>query len=1000
MVSLFLETAYSFKGSNIKLETLIEKAKAYQYHTLVLTDTKMHAAYKFYHLAKRAGIRPIIGLQIQAESLLNTEGIFLNAYAKSEVGYQNLLKLSSLQSFNERLPLSLIKKYTEDISFLILPHKGDFAQAILDQHQFNQITLELKAFLDSLYFGYSPSFKPAFKIEKVDSLPLDYVLYLNRSDLDVHHTLSTIYQLDTSPLKDYQAHFKPQEAFSFEDGLSNKLDKFIKVHTLELSDKSPSLPVYKNTHHLASNKYLEALSHKGLEKRLKQYTDDKNPYYERLKEELTTIHDMGYDDYFLIVWDVIRYAKNEGILVGPGRGSAPGSLVAYSLGITDIDPIKFGLLFERFLNKARISMPDIDIDFPDRKRELMIDYVINKYGKEYVSYICTFGTYLKKSALRESARVFQIEKKYIEEMAKKVDQYDSIDAMIQDSLDVQNRMQQLKSIDSWLHAASQIEGLPKHVSTHAAGIILSSEPIVNYTAIQEGLNDHYQSQYAMEDLEAIGLLKMDFLGLRNLTMIEDILALIKKHEAIDVNLYQIPLDDALTFKHLREKSTTGIFQLESAGMRRLIKDMQMTSFDDIVTILALFRPGPMQSIESYLKRRFKKESITYIDPILEPILSETEGILLYQEQIMAIASRYAGYTLNEADLLRRAVSKKSDSILQNERNRFVSKAKALGKDAGKSNQIYDYIVTFANYGFNKSHSVAYALIAYWMAYLKANYPAYFIAVLMQSALASESLMREYIQEASLQNITISPPDINHSDTYFVYKNKTLYFPLTGIKNIGNTLAENIISVRENGFTSQVDFMNKTSPFMNKRALEYLIYSGALDSFGLNKRTMIENSEAISHYLSYQGINNLTYEYSKKPEFDETLLKHYEKESIGFNLSMHPLKAYLSLLDKGGILSVSDLTHVKPNQTIQLLALVSRIKEIKTKKNDLMAFIQLEDQFVKVDGVCFPNAYIKVKAFIEQKDVLLFEGKKTFKNNETQFVIEKAKPINLNEYKKV
>ncbi|MFW5865148.1 MAG: DNA polymerase III subunit alpha [Candidatus Izemoplasmataceae bacterium] len=992
MVSLFLETAYSFNGSNIKIDTLIKKAKAYQYSTLVLTDTKMHAAYKFYQLSKAAQINPIIGLQLKAESLLNTEGIFFNAYAKSEQGYQNLLKLSSLQSFNEVLPLNLIKKYTKDVSFLILPHKGDFFQLIHDERQFNQVINELKTFIDTLYFGFNEDFKPMFTVDKVNLLPLDYVFYLEEDDNTIHKTLCAIYQNETTIFKDYPAYFKPKEAFNYKPSLLNHLNQFVKDHTLSLSEKTPSLPIFKNTHNLSSNEYLNALSHKGLDKRLKGYKGDKTVYITRLKEELSTIHTMGYDDYFLIVWDVIRYAKKEGILVGPGRGSAPGSLVAYSLGITDIDPIQFGLLFERFLNKDRISMPDIDIDFPDRKRETMIEYTINKYGKEYVSYICTFGTYLKKSALRESARVFQIEKKYIEEMAKKLDHYDSIDAMIKENLDVQNRMQQLKPINHWLKTASKLEGLPKHVSTHAAGIILSHEPIVLYSAIQEGLNQHYQTQYAMEDLEAIGLLKMDFLGLRNLTMIEDILALIKKHENVTLNLYQIPLDDPATFKLLREKSPTGIFQLESAGMRRLIKDMQMKSFDDIVTILALFRPGPMQSIDTYLKRRFKKETIEYIDPILEPILKETEGILLYQEQIMAIASKYAGYSMTEADLLRRAVSKKSETILQNERKRFVKKAQALGKNPEKSNQIYDYIVTFANYGFNKSHSVAYATIAYWMAYLKANYPAYFIAVLMQSALATEALMREYIQEAALLNITISPPHINHSDTYFVYKNKTLYYPLTGIKNIGKTLAENIVKLRENGYQSLIDFIQKTNQVINKRALEYLIYSGALDTFGLSKRTMIENIEAITHYLSYQGINNLEYEYNKKEEFEEALLKHYETEAMGFNLSMHPLKAYEALLKQPTIYQVGDLEALPLNKTIKLLAYVSKIKEIKTKNNEPMAFFQLEDQYNKIDAVCFPNAYIKVKAFIEHSDVLLFEGKKAIKKNASQFVIEKANLI--------
>ncbi|MFW6319922.1 MAG: DNA polymerase III subunit alpha, partial [Bacillota bacterium] len=777
---------------------------------------------------------------------------------------------------------------------------------------------------------------------------------------------------------------------------TSTLSRFIKQHTFNLTIKHPELPSYPKTQGLSSEAYLQMLSLKGLDKRLKNTIHaDYTVYTKRLKYELKTIHSLGYDDYFLIVWDVVKHAKKAGYLVGPGRGSAPGSLVAYVLGITDIDPIRFDLLFERFLNKDRVSMPDIDIDFPDYAREAIIAYTQETFNQENVSYICTFGTFLTKSALRETARQFKIDTKLINEIIKYSVNYKSIDEMINTDRDVQNRMKQYDNVNTWLNIAKNVEGLPKHVGTHAAGIIISDEPIIEYTPIQSGLQGGYQTQFEQTDLEAIGLLKMDFLGLRNLSMIETIINDIKVHENKTINMYKLPLNDEKTFALLREHSTSGIFQLESRGMRQLIKNMQIKAFDDIVAILALYRPGPMESIPTYLKRRHKEEKVTYLTDVLKPILESTYGILLYQEQIMAIASNFAGYTMSEADLLRRAVSKKVSKELEDERHRFVRKAKENNHDEALAHEIYDYIVKFANYGFNKSHSVAYALISYWMAYLKANFPAYFISVLMQSALSNETLMREYIQEAMQLDLTVSPPHIEHSDARFMMKHNVIYYPLTGIKNIGKSIYQAINDARkEKPFNSFVDFIARTYKNVNKRQYQYLIYAGACDTFGINKQTMINNIESIIHFLDYQGDIGLDdYVFTEVKEFTTSELKAFEQEAIGINLSFDPLKSYAKYLKMDQYNTVTDcLTTNQLNQPIKLIAYVSKIKEITTKKGDRMAFLTLEDKVRTMDAVVFPSVYINIANIITENTVYGFNGKVSIKQKNRQFIVEKLTQI--------
>lgn len=995
--SLFLETSYSFSGSNIRLDTLFEKAQTLGYKTLALTDKNMHAAYKFYHYAKKYDINPILGLHIYLEPILNGAYISATCYARNQQGYQNLLKLATLSSFNDTLTIAFYKKYAENVTTILHMHEGELSQARNNKQSFTTIVNELQEHLKHLYLAKHQAFDiPVANL--IQTVPVDYVYHNEPEDKDVFNALFNIFEPEKAftDINTIDASFK---ASAFFDGLNTEdksaLTKFITQHTFDLTLKHPTLPSYPKTQGLTSEAYLKSLSLKGLDKRLKHTKHaDYDVYLERLEYELETIHSLGYDDYFLIVWDVVKYAKKAGYLVGPGRGSAPGSLVAYVLGITDIDPIQFDLLFERFLNKDRVSMPDIDIDFPDYARESIIAYTQETFHQENVSYICTFGTFLTRSALRETARQFKIDNKLITEIVKYSTNYESIAAMIKTDRDVQNRMAQYDNVKSWLTIAKNIEGLPKHVGTHAAGIIISDEPITEYTPIQSGLQGGYQTQFEQADLEAIGLLKMDFLGLRNLSMIETIIDDVKTHENTTINMYKIPFNDEKTFALLRDHSTSGIFQLESRGMRQLIKNMQIKTFDDIVVILALYRPGPMESIPTYLKRRHKEEKVTYLTPSLKPILESTNGILLYQEQIMAIASKFAGYTMSEADLLRRAVSKKVSKELEAERARFVRKATEHHHDKALANKIYDYIVKFANYGFNKSHSVAYALISYWMAYLKANYPAYFIGVLMQSALSNETLMREYIQEAMQLDLTVNPPHILHSESCFHMKHDIIYYPLTGIKNIGKSVYQAIREARESKpFSSFIDFIARTYKQVNKRQYQYLIYAGACDNFGINKHTMINNIESIIHFLDYQGDIGLDdYVYTKTEELSASELKNFEQEAIGIQLSFDPLKAYSKYLKMDQYHTVTDCLTCPLNRPTKLIAYVSRIKEITTKKGDLMAFLTLEDKVRTMDAVMFPSAYQKGVNHLEENTVYGIDGKVTIKEKNRQFVVEKLTQI--------
>lgn len=715
---------------------------------------------------------------------------------------------------------------------------------------------------------------------------------------------------------------------------------------------------------------------------------NQSAYQPRLQFELDVIDSMGYNDYFLIVWDFVKYAKQQGYLVGPGRGSAAASLVSYCLGITNVDSIQFDLVFERFLNPERITLPDIDMDLPDDKRDDIITYVKNKYGHNRVSSICTFGTFLSKSAIRDTARIVGVDGILLEQIMAETSSHGSVQEMIDSSKTIQNIMRQHELANQTLTIAAKVEGLHRHVSTHAAGIILTEQDMMRYTAVQPGLLDMFQTQYEAKDLETLGLLKIDFLGLRNLTSIDRIVTMINEKEHTNIDVYQVPLEDEATFALLRRVETTGLFQLESKGMRRLIADMQIQTFDDIVTCLALFRPGPMENIPTYINRRFGREEVSYPHPILEDILRPTNGIIIYQEQIIQIAASFAGYSRGEADLLRRAVSKKQEHVLEQERANFIHKARQLKRDDTVSEEIYDYIVKFANYGFNKAHSVAYAMVSYWMAYLKANYPKYFISVLTTSVIGSESMMRDYIFEANKLGVQILKPSINESSAIFEPKGEHLRYPLLGIKFVGVNAVEAILEERDNGpFLSFVDAVKRLHKLINKRVMESLIQAGAFDAFGHSKKAMLEQLENVIQFTQYGDfIGDNEFVLHEMEEFPYGELERLEQSVLGFNLFVNPLQEHQAYIAKHKLLTPSELNESHVGQELRLVAVLQSVRTIVTKNKQTMAFLTLSDPYRPMTGVLFTRTYARYKDLLIKGQVYLLKGQVDVRNNELQIVL--------------
>ena len=795
----------------------------------------------------------------------------------------------------------------------------------------------------------------------IKCLPLHNSRYLLKEDSIIYEALRRIDGENITVKEEYDY------SFNANPFMNDEVINFVNGINLDLYNHSTYLPKYPNTKGVESNIYLASLCNKGLAKRLNNKVS--KVYLDRLNFELSVIHKMGYDDYFLIVWDFILFAKKNKILVGPGRGSAAGSLVAYCLGITDVDPLKYGLLFERFLNPERISMPDIDTDFPDNKRDEVIQYVNELYGNKRVCNISAFNTFQYKSAIRDLGKIMKFDSTRIEEIGKLIEtnDYDTLLEQFKERYDVYK----------FLYIIKGIEGLPRHISTHAAGIIISSFELDDVIPLQTGLNGLYQSELEAVDLEQIGLLKMDFLGIRNLSIVDEILKEVNK----DINdLRSIPFDDKAVYSLLQKGDTSGIFQLESGGIRKVLMNLKPTCFNDLVAVLALYRPGPMDNIDEFIARKHGKK-FEYLHPILEPILKETYGIIVYQEQIMQIARAFAGFSLGEADLLRRAVSKKNEAKLMELKNDFITRSinKGFSKDVAVN--IYDYILKFANYGFNKSHSVAYGVLAYQMAYLKAHYFNVFVSKILNNVIGSKNTLIDYIEYAKERGVVTYKPNVNVSKDTFVVNKVGMFMPLQTIHSIGINTTLDIIKEREtNGlFKDFIDFKNRTK--LGPSVMEALIYAGALDCFGLSKRKMIEQKEMVNDIISKYLVDVI----EEENEYEFNFLQEKELEYLGFNLTYN----LFNNVEKYYVKYKASTLNGDKNRAVVVF---DRIKEITTKKNELMVVGSIKDPSCKADFVLFPKALKMVKCKLEYGKLYLIEFTLKHEEDKKQYVIERVGAI--------
>ncbi len=992
-------------GSLLDIPQIVSDAKKKGYQTLALVDHHhMYGALKFYKECLAAGIKPIIGLELTLTSdIFGALDVVL--LAKNHRGYQHLMQISSQLSLTGALSFDDYHPYQDQIAVVLRTDEGILAKYLYQNHldEAKALLTHVGTYASEVYLGldlndYSVEMQVAPKLEALGStIIINKVQYLEKSDRRVSQVLKQILGIESKEeglfsSEDIYYHLKTlEEQRKMYAGYAKAIRQsltFIDACDLRIDLSNLHLPKYPLKDKDAYQKLIE-LTDKGLKRRLMQnhlYKENFSHYKERLDYELQIIHQMGYEDYFLIVWDFVLYAKKQGILVGPGRGSAAGSLVAYVLGIVDVDPLAFDLYFERFLNPERITMPDIDMDFPDDKREDVIRYTIDKYGKDRVVSIITFGTFQGKSAIRDVGRVLEVDTVILDELSKNLsDSANSIEVFRETHPKEYSYYMNIDEIKDLMQIAEKLNGLVKHVSTHAAGVIISSEDIRRYTPIQQGLMDAYQTQYEASDLESLGLLKFDFLGLKNLSMIKETLNLIRDKDNLDINIYKIPLDDPATFKLLKDVKTLGVFQLESRGMMDLVANMQIETFEDIATCISLFRPGPMENIPAFLRRRRHEESISYPHIDLQPILASTNGIIVYQEQIMAIANRFAGYSLGEADVLRRAVSKKKRSILENERKKFIRGAKQKGYPERVANDIYDYIVKFANYGFNKSHAVAYAMVGYWMAYLKANYSNHFMSVLLNAQIGSASGTRRYAKECQRLGIGILPPRINLSGVNYLPEDGNLRYPIQGIKGIGPKAAEQIVEIQnEKPVENLIDFvMRRKGLAIN--ILEAMIYAGMFDAFNLNKRTMIENLPRLLQFADF-NYQNETFHFLPFEEYDYETLHSMEKDLLGINFKYHILHKYDTLVKEKHYTILSDALEAQ-NDYVNCIAVLASIKVIKTKKQEEMAFVELEDLFNSVEGVIFPKTYSRVENTLKNNAVYHINGRKETRRNKQQLIID-------------
>ncbi|PWU69173.1 DNA polymerase III subunit alpha [Gracilibacillus dipsosauri] len=1014
LAQLQIKSSFSFLKSMVQIDELVQQAKNLNYDTLALTDESvLHGAISFYQACEKAGIKPIIGME--ASILIEEQLYSFLLLAKNESGYKELIQLSSLIQQGGVCQLDGLREASENF-ILVLP----ISPLIEEQKEWfdhlSRIVRACEGF--SLYLGISPNtgdFWPMLqewvRKTKQKAVALPDVRYVYKNDALAYSCLEKLAigdKWDPSAASiDKHLYLRNEQElkqiYQNWPELLEEASSVAKKCQIELKLDQRLLPKYPLAEGQRADDYLEKQCHLALSKKYDNITD---VIVDRLHYELDVIHSMGFSDYFLIVSDFVRYAKESNIMVGPGRGSAAGSLVAYLLGITNVDPLEYGLLFERFLNPERVSMPDIDIDFSDEKRDQVIQYVSEKYGVEQVAQIITFGTFAARSILRELSKTMEIPDSDLYYILKKLpkESNEKLAVLLKKSPELIDYVKQSEKLKILFKVANRLEGLPRHHSTHAAGVIISDQPLTKYVPVMPSQNQMLLTQYPMNDLEKVGLLKFDFLGLRNLTLIERICSQINHHSTEPMEIDAIPLDDANTFSLLREGRTNGVFQLESQGMKQVLRDLKPTNLEDIVAVNALYRPGPMQFISLFINRKHGKEEVHYLHPDLGPILAKTYGVLVYQEQIMQIANKMANFSYGEADLLRRAVSKKEKNILLEQKEKFLQGCQENQYPASLGEEVFEWILRFSNYGFNRSHAVAYSMIAYQLAYLKANYPLAFFAEMLSMQMGNADKMQSYIREATNQSIKILPPSINRSIGKFKVEDQSIRMGLSAIKGIGFQIVQEILQARkEKPFKNIFDFCLRVPTNRVKRsAIESLILAGAFDETYSNRATLLASlDDAIEQGELFRGFDDqlalfqgdlaLDAVYVDKEPFPPIKQLMMEKEVVGFFVSTHPLTNIRTRIGKIGYLTIQQAKYQK-SRKLKLAAVVQTLKVIRTKKGESMAFITIADETDELEGVIFPPAFRKVNHWLKEEEFAFVHGRVENRGDKLQIIAEDIQPL--------
>ncbi|MCR5600186.1 MAG: DNA polymerase III subunit alpha [Ruminococcus sp.] len=1035
-VNLHVHTEYSLLDGACRLKALIERVKELGQTAVAITDHgNMYGAVEFWNAARAADIKPVIGCEVYVarrtrhdrEPKLDASPYHLILLCENNEGYRNLVKLVSIAGIEgfynrPRVDLELLQKYhgglicmsaclAGEIPRLLVEGSYDEAKAVALKYR--DIFGEGNYFIEVQNHGIRDELKILpllYKLSAETGIPLaatNDCHYINRNDSEMQNVLLCIQTGktldDPSGLKFETDEFYVKSADEMaalfkghEEAVSNTA-KIAERCNVEFEFGNIKLPKFTIEGVSDNKQYFRELCRKGMFE--KYGSEPPENVVQRMEYELDIITKMGYTDYYLIVWDFIRYAREHNVPVGPGRGSGAGSLCAYCIGITGIDPIKFNLLFERFLNPERVSMPDFDIDFCIEGRQSVKDYVVRRYGADYVSEIIAFDTLKARAAVRDVGRVLGLSYQLCDRCAKEIDPKADLDEAMKESEELSGLYNSDRNVRKLIDLAKKLEGMPRHASTHAAGVVISAVPLSDLVPIQ--LNDDtVVTQYTMGVLESLGLLKMDFLGLRNLTIIRDTVNEIRRTQP-DFDINAIPVDDKAVYDMMSRGDTQGIFQFESDGMTARVMELCPERLEDLIVVISLYRPGPMKSIPVYIENKKHPENVRYKHPLLKDILADTYGVMVYQEQVMEICRKLAGYSYGHADIVRRAMAKKKHDVMLKERESFVKGAAAKGVPEETANSVFDEMISFASYAFNKSHAAAYAYLAYQTAYLKCHYRGIYMAALMSSVMGVSSKLAEYINACRDSGIEILRPDINKSNKGFTYVDGKMYFGILAIKNAGSGLADRIIFERnKNGeFTGLQDFCERVEGReLNKKALENLIKAGAFDGLGLNRRQMLESYEMLMdmtgagsrgviegqlNFLDGEDTSEMNVRIPYKQEYDVKMLLALEKDATGMYLSGHPLSPYEWIMELmhtrkiGGLMNDGDL---RDGMNVKLLCSVESTKLHVTKKGDKMCFVTFSDDTGELEGVVFPDLYMLNGSKLTQDAIVLVNGKISVKDD--------------------